>query len=137
MMSKIKLCNICISGLNRQQVIRNHPSALQIYQKKLLELGQVTQEEIDKINEKVNSILNEEFVNSKDYVPQRRDWLSAYWSGFKSPEQVSRIRNTGYLEYTPHFLLERLLYLFDFLMSKIPSGFVCPLHVQSSLYSAF
>lgn len=77
------------------QVIRNHPSALEIYQKKLLETGQATKEDIDKIQNKVTSILNEEFLASKDYVPQKRDWLSAYWSGFKSPEQLSRIRNTG------------------------------------------
>lgn len=77
------------------QVIRNHPSALTIYQNKLLELGQVTSEEINRIQEKVSSILNEEFLASKDYVPQRRDWLSSHWSGFKSPEQISRIRNTG------------------------------------------
>lgn len=47
------------------------------------------------MNSKVLSILNEEFLASKDHVTQRRDWLSAYWAGFKSPEQLSRIRNTG------------------------------------------
>ncbi|ONI24223.1 hypothetical protein PRUPE_2G230400 [Prunus persica] len=77
------------------KVIRNHPSALTIYQNKLLESGQVTKEDIERIQNKVNSILNEEFLASKDYVPQRRDWLSSHWSGFKSPEQISRIRNTG------------------------------------------
>ncbi|KAG6578718.1 2-oxoglutarate dehydrogenase, mitochondrial-like [Cucurbita moschata] len=77
------------------QVIRNHPSSLEIYRKKLLELEQVTQEDIEKIQSKVNTILNEEFMASKDYLPKRRDWLSAYWAGFKSPEQLSRIRNTG------------------------------------------
>ncbi|KAI7740491.1 hypothetical protein M8C21_005984 [Ambrosia artemisiifolia] len=77
------------------KVIRNHPSALEIYQNKLLETGQVTKEDIDKIHNKVTSILNEEFLASKDYVPQKGDWLSAFWSGFKSPEQLSRIRNTG------------------------------------------
>ncbi|KAL3521051.1 hypothetical protein ACH5RR_019200 [Cinchona calisaya] len=77
------------------KVIRNHPSAMEIYQNKLLESGQVSKEDIDRINNKVLSILNEEFVASKDYIPQRRDWLSAYWTGFKSPEQLSRIRNTG------------------------------------------
>lgn len=56
----------------------------------------MSQEDIDKIRDKVNKILNEEFLASKDYVPKRRDWLSAYWSGFKSPEQLSRVRNTGY-----------------------------------------
>ncbi|CAI9285807.1 unnamed protein product [Lactuca saligna] len=77
------------------KIIRNHPSSLEIYQKKLLETGQATKEDIDRIQSKVTSILNEEFLASKDYVPQRRDWLSAYWLGFKSPEQLSRIRNTG------------------------------------------
>ena len=26
---------------------------------------------------------------------QARDWLSSYWSGYNSPSQLSRIRNTG------------------------------------------
>ncbi|MQM10934.1 hypothetical protein Taro_043832 [Colocasia esculenta] len=87
------------------QVIRNHPSALQIYQKKLLDSGCITKEEIDRIQNKVTSILNEEFNNSKDYVANRRDWLSAYWSGFKSPEQISRIRNTGLPPYGSLYIL--------------------------------
>lgn len=76
-------------------MIRNHPSALSIYQKKLLESEEIRKEEVEKLQTKVNTILNEEFANSKDYVPNKRDWLSAYWAGFKSPEQISRIRNTG------------------------------------------
>lgn len=76
-------------------MIRNHPSALELYQRKLLELGQITKEEVEKLQTKVNTILNEEFISSKDYVPNKRDWLSAYWAGFKSPEQISRMRNTG------------------------------------------
>nr|CAD1828728.1 unnamed protein product [Ananas comosus var. bracteatus] len=78
-----------------KQVIRNHPSALEIYKKKLIESGDISEEDIERIHNKVNSILNEEFVKSKDYVPKKRDWLSAYWTGFKLPEQISRIRNTG------------------------------------------
>lgn len=77
------------------QVIRNHPATLDIYQQKLLESGHITKEDIERMEKKINSILQEEFENSKDYVPRKRDWLSAYWAGFKSPEQISRIRNTG------------------------------------------
>lgn len=66
-----------------------------MYEKQLIESGQLSKEEVDGWYEKVNSILNEEFVSSKEYVPKRRDSLAAYWSGFKSPEQLSRIRNTG------------------------------------------
>lgn len=86
-----------------EQVIRNHPSSLEIYQKKLLESSQVGEEDILKIQEKVNKILNEEFLASKDYVPKRRDWLSSHWAGFKSPEQISRIRNTGYASILTRF----------------------------------
>lgn len=78
-----------------KQVIRNHPSAHEIYKKKLIESGDISEEDIERIHNEVNSILNEEFVKSKDYVPKKRDWLSAYWTGFKSPKQISRIRNTG------------------------------------------
>ncbi|CAM8909347.1 unnamed protein product [Rhodiola kirilowii] len=77
------------------KVIKNHPSALVIYEQKLMESGQVTKDNIDMIKGKVNTILNEEFLASKDYIPQKRDWLSAFWTGFKSPEQLSRLRNTG------------------------------------------
>ncbi|KAJ8562717.1 hypothetical protein K7X08_031169 [Anisodus acutangulus] len=77
-------------------VIKSHPSALEIYQNKLLQYGQVKKHDVEKIHNKINTILNEEFVASKDYVPQKRDWLSAFWSGFKSPAQLSRVRNTGF-----------------------------------------
>ncbi|KAE9450982.1 hypothetical protein C3L33_17148, partial [Rhododendron williamsianum] len=55
------------------------PLSLQIYEQKLVESGQVTKEDIDKLHDKVNRILNEEYMASKDYVPKRRDWLSAFW----------------------------------------------------------
>ncbi|GKC10194.1 2-oxoglutarate dehydrogenase, mitochondrial-like protein [Tanacetum coccineum] len=58
------------------KVIKNHPSALEIYQKKLLETGQTKKEDIDRIQNKVTSILNDEFLASKDYVTSKRDWLS-------------------------------------------------------------
>lgn len=69
---------------------------MDVYEKQLIASGTMSKEEVDKLHEKVMSILNEEFNSSKDYVPKTRDWLAAFWSGFKSPEQLSRIRNTGY-----------------------------------------
>ncbi|KAL9238197.1 hypothetical protein vseg_012658 [Gypsophila vaccaria] len=77
------------------KVIRNHPSALDIYKKKVLESGALSKDEIDVIQSKVMKILNEEFEASKNHVTSKREWLSAYWLGFKSPEQLSRMRNTG------------------------------------------
>lgn len=77
------------------QVIKSHPNSLAIYEKKLIENGLLGKEEIDKLRAKVVGILNEEFESSKDYVPKKRDWLAAFWAGFKGPEQLSKVRNTG------------------------------------------
>lgn len=77
------------------QVIRSHPNSLAIYEKKLTENGLLGKDEIDKLKAKVVAILNEEFESSKDYVPKKRDWLAAFWAGFKGPEQLSKVRNTG------------------------------------------
>lgn len=78
------------------QVIRSHPPALDIYMTRLIEEKHLSQEEVSSLQDNVFKILNEEFNASKDYVPSTRDWLAAYWAGFKGPEQLSRIRNTGY-----------------------------------------
>ncbi|PAN29467.1 hypothetical protein PAHAL_5G228800 [Panicum hallii] len=77
------------------QVIKNHPSSLNLYEQKLLGTGEVSNEDVQKIHEKVNIFLDEEFAKSKDFVANKRDWLSASWTGFKPPEQISRVFDTG------------------------------------------
>ena len=47
------------------------------------------------LRDNVTSILQREFEAAKEYVPSAKDWLSSYWSGFMSPHQKARIRNTG------------------------------------------
>ncbi|GJR64662.1 hypothetical protein Tco_0010727 [Tanacetum coccineum] len=62
---------LLMAFLNKDQlnitimVIRNHPSALEIYKKKLLETGQATKEDIDRIQNKVTLILNDEFLAAR------------------------------------------------------------------------
>lgn len=80
---------------NMYKVIRSHSPALDIYMTRLIEEKHLSQEEVSSLQDNVFKILNEEFNASKDYVPSTRDWLAAYWAGFKGPEQLSRIRNTG------------------------------------------
>ena len=77
-------------------MIKNHETSLELYKKQLLASGQLTASEVGAMEDRIYQILNEEYTNSKDYVPSTRDWLAAYWAGFKSPEQLSRIKNTGY-----------------------------------------
>ncbi|CAL4975056.1 unnamed protein product [Urochloa decumbens] len=77
------------------KVIKNHPSSLNLYEQKLLRTGEVSNEDLRTIHDKVNMFLNEEFAKSKDFVLNKRDWLSASWTGFKPPEQISRVFDTG------------------------------------------
>jgi len=75
--------------------IAKHPSALELYEKRLIESGDATQEELDKVKQFVLHSYEEELEASKNWEPTEDDWLSSKWAGFKSPTQQSRIRPTG------------------------------------------
>jgi len=75
--------------------IAKHPSALELYEKRLIESGDATQEELDKVKKFVLNSYEEELEASKNWEPTEDDWLSSKWAGFKSPTQQSRIRPTG------------------------------------------
>lgn len=51
--------------------------------------------QIRAVTDKVQQLLHDAFEGAKSYKPKTSDWLSSYWSGFMSPSQLSRIRNTG------------------------------------------
>lgn len=77
------------------QVIKKHTNSHHKYSRKLLDEGVINEEDLRNIHNKIQSILQEEFDAGKDFVPKDTDWLSSVWSGFMSPAQLSRIRNTG------------------------------------------
>lgn len=77
------------------QEIKKHPNAHMQYVDKLLAEGSVTEDEVRDVHNRVQTILQEEFDAAKDYRPTEDEWLSNVWEGFKSPAQLSRIRNTG------------------------------------------
>lgn len=75
--------------------INKHPDTLAVYEKQLLTEGTCSQKEISDIKAMVQSTLESEFIASKDWVTPASDWLSSKWSGFFSPKQHARIRETG------------------------------------------
>lgn len=77
------------------QEVKKHPNAHMQYVNKLLSEGTVTDAEVRDVHNRVQTILQEEFDAAKDYRPSEDEWLSNVWEGFKSPAQLSRIRNTG------------------------------------------
>lgn len=77
------------------QAIKKHQSALPKYITKLQEEKTASAEQIQAVTDNVQAFLSHNFENAKDYKQDKRDWLSSYWSGYHSPSQLSRIRNTG------------------------------------------
>lgn len=89
----IRLCAVfCYYWLpNTQHVYRNAHAALQELRKGVL----VCSPQACGCHEVASGTTQAEFENSRDYKPEAKDWLSSYWAGFNSPNQIARIRNTG------------------------------------------
>lgn len=75
--------------------IAKHPDTLSVYGNELIKGGAFTKQDLDEVRKSVNSVLESEFEASKSWVTPQYDWLSSRWSGFFSPRQISRIRETG------------------------------------------
>jgi 2-oxoglutarate dehydrogenase E1 component len=69
------------------QAIRAHPTALDVYSKKLIEEGTVTEGDVKEMISAFNARLDAEFEAAKSHRPNRADWLDGRWTGFeKAPE---------------------------------------------------
>jgi len=84
------------------KVIKAHRNSHMQYADKLVREGTVSAEEVAGVQQRVQSILEAAFDKSKaataaGAAADAREWLAAgsHWGGFKAPEEVSRIRNTG------------------------------------------
>lgn len=77
------------------RAISSHPSTLDVFEKRLIDSGDLTQEECDEIRQFTMDSYESDLVAAKTYTKKEDDWLSSKWEGFKSPAQMSRIRPTG------------------------------------------
>ncbi len=79
------------------QKIRSHASTLDIYAKKLINEGVVTEGEVDKMKADWRSRLEAEFEAGQGYKPNKADWLDGRWSGLKPGVDIEDPRrgNTG------------------------------------------
>jgi 2-oxoglutarate dehydrogenase E1 component len=69
--------------------IRGHESTLEIYSKKLVEQGVMTQGEIDKVQADWRARLDAEFEAGQSYKPNKADWLDGRWSGMRPAGDTS------------------------------------------------
>ena len=98
------------------RVIKDHPTTLQLYSKKLVTEGTVTDAEIGAMQAAFNKRLDEEFDASKSHLPNRADWLDGRWAGLAAaPKNSDRRGETG----VPEEVLKKV----GKALSSAPGGF--------------
>ncbi|HET7680511.1 MAG TPA: 2-oxoglutarate dehydrogenase E1 component [Xanthobacteraceae bacterium] len=77
--------------------IRSHPSTLEIYSKKLIGEGVVTEGEVEKMRADWRARLEAEFEAAQGYKANKADWLDGRWAGMKAAADADDPRrgNTG------------------------------------------
>jgi 2-oxoglutarate dehydrogenase E1 component len=70
------------------KAIRAHPSITEIYAKKLIAEGVVTEGEVDKMKADWRSRLDAEYEAGTGYRPNKADWLDGQWAKFKFSDDV-------------------------------------------------
>ncbi|MYZ49296.1 2-oxoglutarate dehydrogenase E1 component [Propylenella binzhouense] len=92
------------------KAIRNHPSTLEIYAKKLVSEGLVSAEEVERTKAEWRQRLDQEFDTTQTYRPNKADWLDGAWSGLTTPQASDerRVSDTGVPEDTLREIAKRL-----------------------------
>ncbi|MCA1454839.1 2-oxoglutarate dehydrogenase E1 component [Bradyrhizobium sp. BRP22] len=72
--------------------IASHPSTLEIYAKRLVAEGVVTEGEVEKAKADWRARLDAEFEAGASYKPNKADWLDGKWAGFKIADQEEDAR---------------------------------------------
>src|SRR5215472_13277018 len=77
--------------------IQAHPTTLEIYTKKLIAAGVVTEGEVEKMKRDWRARLDIELEASQSYKANKADWLDGRWAGFKVADTSDDPRrgNTG------------------------------------------
>ncbi|HUH84398.1 MAG TPA: thiamine pyrophosphate-dependent enzyme, partial [Stellaceae bacterium] len=63
------------------RAIDAHPTTREIYARRLIEEGLITEAEADKVVKDFTARLEAEFETAKSYRPNKADWLEGAWSG--------------------------------------------------------
>ena len=75
------------------KLIDQHPRALSIYSKKLIDSKVLRKKDIDTLSTSIMSENEREFEQSKEYVPDQYEWLSSNWQGVAISDMKNRPYN--------------------------------------------
>ena len=74
------------------KTIRQHKTTLEIYAKKLVDEGVLSQDDVDARKAAWRETLDQEFEAGDSYRPNKADWLDGAWSGLKKAEEEDQPR---------------------------------------------
>ncbi|MEJ1969333.1 MAG: 2-oxoglutarate dehydrogenase E1 component [Rhizomicrobium sp.] len=77
------------------KAIKDHPTTLQLYTRKLVEEGTLSQGEADAMSKAFAARLDEELAASKTHKPEHADWLDGRWSGLSIAPKGDRRGDTA------------------------------------------
>src|SRR5262245_8566264 len=77
------------------RAIRSHPTAVEIYAKRLIKEGVVTEADVEDMQARFRAHLDEELRAADSYRPNKADWLDGRWSDIGFAEDEARRGNTG------------------------------------------
>jgi 2-oxoglutarate dehydrogenase E1 component len=100
------------------KLIRQHPSTLEIYSKKLIDEGVVSAAEVEAMKADFRAKLDSEFEVAQSYRPNKADWLDGRWAGLKAVREDfddARRGRTG----VPLAMLKEI----GKHLTEVPSGF--------------
>lgn len=64
--------------------IRSHPAIVELYSKKLVDEGIVSESDVEEMKNSWRSKLDAEFDIASNYKPNKADWLDGRWAGLKA-----------------------------------------------------
>ncbi|QBX37051.1 2-oxoglutarate dehydrogenase E1 component [Brevundimonas sp. S30B] len=70
--------------------IRAQPSTREIYSKRLIEEGVISQAEVDAEIARFEAFLDAEFDAGKSFEAKKADWLDGQWQGLQAPKEEQR-----------------------------------------------
>ncbi len=72
------------------RAVRNHPTTLDIYSKKLIDEGVISEQKFQDSMASFRQTLEEELATAKSHLPNKADWLDGRWSGLETAPRGDR-----------------------------------------------
>jgi 2-oxoglutarate dehydrogenase E1 component len=77
------------------KTISEHPTTMEIYAKKLIAEGVLTEKEVEDITAEFKDYLEKQFETATSFKPNKADWFEGRWQGFERADEGARRGTTA------------------------------------------